>query len=80
MNGEIRFPIFGRVSGAAFVDAGNTFLATRGIALDRLAVGSGFGLRISTPLAPLRLDLAYPVTEGFGPQRLRFHFSIGQMF
>jgi outer membrane translocation and assembly module TamA len=45
-----------------------------------MAVGSGLGLRIATPLAPLRLDFGYPVTEGFGPPRLRVHFSIGQMF
>ena len=80
LNGELRFPIFRMVRGAAFVDSGNTFTATREIALDRMAVGSGLGLRIATPLAPLRLDFGYPVTEGFGPSGLRIHFSIGQMF
>jgi outer membrane protein assembly factor BamA len=80
LNGELRFPIFRMVRGAAFVDSGNTFTATREIAIDRMAVGSGLGLRIATPLAPLRLDFGYPVTERFGPPRLRVHFSIGQMF
>ncbi len=63
-----------------FVDAGNTFASTADIALGRLAVGAGLGLRVRTPLAPLRLDFAYPLSSGFGQSGLRFHFSIGQMF
>jgi len=80
LNGELRFPISKLFGGAVFVDAGNTFASTADIALGRLAVGAGLGLRIRTPLAPLRLDFAYPFTSGFGQTGLRFHFSIGQMF
>jgi outer membrane protein insertion porin family len=80
LHGEVRFPIVSIVKGAVFVDAGNTCTATHDIALGRLAVGSGFGVRIATPLAPLRLDFGYPVTTGFGERRWRLHFSIGQMF
>ena len=80
LNGELRFPISRLFSGAAFVDAGNTFASTADIALGRLAVGAGLGLRVRTPLAPLRLDFAYPFSSEFGRSSLRFHFSIGQMF
>ena len=38
-------------------------------------VGSGFGIRWITPLGPLRLDLAFAVSEPGSPWRL--HFSIG---
>ena len=48
--------------------------------LDALAVGVGFGLRIKTPLAPLRLDLGFPIPRRPGDPLLRWHFSIGQMF
>ena len=50
------------------------------IALDRLAFGAGVGVRIRTPLAPLRLDVAYPLSSGYERQGVRVHFSIGQMF
>jgi len=80
LNGEVRFPIRKAFSGAAFVDAGNTFASTADIALGRLAVGAGLGLRVRTPLAPLRLDFAYPFSSQYGQSGLRIHFSIGQMF
>jgi outer membrane protein assembly factor BamA len=80
LNGELRFPIRKLFSGAAFVDAGNTFASPADIALGRLAVGAGLGLRVRTPLAPMRLDFAFPLSSGFGQSGLRVHFSIGQMF
>jgi outer membrane protein assembly factor BamA len=80
LNGELRFPISKRFGGAAFVDAGNTFASSNDLALGRLAVGAGLGLRIRTPLAPLRLDFGYPLKAEFGQSGVRIHFSIGQMF
>jgi outer membrane protein assembly factor BamA len=80
LNEELRFPLFGRVSAAAFADAGNTFTAERGIVLGDLAVGLGVGLRIRTPLAPVRLDLGFPVPRRSGESSYRWHFSIGQIF
>jgi translocation and assembly module TamA len=62
-----------------FADAGNTF-AGRGASLEDLAVGLGFGLRIRTPIAPIRIDLGFPVPRRPGDPRYRWHFSIGQMF
>ena len=79
-NEEVRFPLFWLFSGAGFVDAGNTFTDERGIVLGDLAVGAGFGLRIRTPLAPVRLDLGFPVRSGTGQTSIRWHFSIGQIF
>jgi outer membrane protein insertion porin family len=68
------------VSGASFVDVGNTFTDDRGIVLRDLAVGAGFGLRVRTPLAPVRLDLGFPVRSNTGQTSFRWHFSIGQIF
>jgi outer membrane translocation and assembly module TamA len=62
------------------VDAGNTFATITDIALGRLAIGAGLGLRVRTPLAPLRLDFAYPFSSQYGQSGVRIHFSIGQMF
>ncbi len=80
LNTEARFPIWGPISGVAFVDAGNTFARFEDIAFNDLAVGAGIGLRIRTPLAPLRLDFGYPLTTGFGDEKVHVHFSVGQMF
>jgi outer membrane protein assembly factor BamA len=77
VNSEVRFPIFKWVSGVTFVDAGNTF-ADR-VHLDSLEVGSGFGFRLKTPVAALRLDLGWPISSMLA-SGLRWHFSVGQMF
>jgi outer membrane protein insertion porin family len=62
-----------------FADAGNTFAERAGFSISDLKVGVGFGLRITTPLAPVRIDVGYPV-PGSGLASPRWHFSIGQMF
>jgi outer membrane protein assembly factor BamA len=80
LNGELRFPITKRLGGAVFVDAGNTFARLADLTPGRLALGAGLGLRIRTPLAPFRLDVAYPFRNEYGRHSVRVHFSIGQMF
>ena len=77
-NAELRAPLFWRLSGVLFADAGNTFANAQPIRLNELGVGLGFGLRIKTPLAPIRIDLGFP--RSFGETGVRWHFSIGQMF
>ncbi len=80
-NQEIRFPLFWLLSGVAFADAGNTFTDEAGIVFSDLAVGVGFGLRIRTPLAPIRIDLGFPkYGNPTGSTSARWHFSIGQIF
>jgi outer membrane protein insertion porin family len=80
LNQEVRFPLFWLLSGAAFADAGNTFTDEKGIVFGDLAVGAGIGLRIRTPLAPVRIDLGFPVAGKQGQSGARWHFSIGQIF
>jgi outer membrane protein insertion porin family len=77
-NAELRAPLFWRLGGVLFADAGNTFADAQPIRLNALGVGLGFGLRINTPLAPIRIDLGFP--RSFGETGIRWHFSIGQMF
>ena len=79
-NEEIRFPVFRIVKGVLFADAGNTFTERAGFSISDLEVGVGFGLRIRTPLAPVRIDVGYPVPRRPGQASPRWHFSIGQMF
>jgi outer membrane protein insertion porin family len=79
-NEEIRFPVFRIVKGVLFADAGNTFAERAGFSISDLAVGMGFGLRITTPLAPIRIDVGYPMPRRPGMAGPRWHLSIGQMF
>jgi outer membrane protein insertion porin family len=78
VNGELRAPLFWRIGGVLFADAGNTFAEPQSIRFRDLGVGVGVGLRVNTPLAPIRIDVGFP--RSFGESRVRWHFSIGQMF
>lgn len=56
---------------AVFTDAGNAFNSLQ----EPLKVGSGVGLRWVSPVGPIRLDVAWPVSEA--EKNLRVHFSMG---
>jgi len=56
VNQEMRVPIYGRVRGVTFIDAGNVFAQPRDASLRDLVGSIGFGLRVDTPFALLRLD------------------------
>jgi outer membrane protein assembly factor BamA len=71
INLEDRFPLFGMLEGAAFVDMGNIWLLrpsdefpngnfTFGTFVPDIAVGCGFGLRLNISIITLRLDFAIP--------------------
>jgi outer membrane protein assembly factor BamA/autotransporter translocation and assembly factor TamB len=79
-NEELRFPIAWRFRGVGFLDAGNTFATIRDFGLTTMRAGTGVGLRVETPFALLRIDLATPLWVRPGETRLRWFFSIGQSF
>lgn len=62
-NAEWRFPLpifSGRATGAVFVDAGQVFnRESEQIALRRVRFTPGAGMRIASPLGPVRLDIAF---------------------
>lgn len=71
MNAELRLPapVFGqRMRMGIFVDIGRVWNREQEIfSLDSMRVTPGVGLRVATPLGPVRLDVAYngyPPTEG----------------
>ena len=80
LNQEIRFPMFKDVRGVGFIDAGRAFETVGKMSLRDLSVGTGFGLRIDTPVVLLRLDMGVPLDSVYGPRTPRWFFSIGQMF
>lgn len=71
---EYRFPIYSILSGVVFGDTG-LFWDQGTFDLHNLHSGYGLGVRVNTPLGPLRLDYGM---SGLEPGT--WHFSIGQKF
>ncbi|MBU0758961.1 MAG: outer membrane protein assembly factor BamA, partial [Candidatus Omnitrophica bacterium] len=85
-NAELTFSIVQNLKGAFFVDAGSVWstpdsdpeggTTTRGI-----KVGLGTGVRIKTPIGPVKLDLGFPVNaDEWQEDKPRFHFSMSRGF
>jgi outer membrane protein assembly factor BamA/autotransporter translocation and assembly factor TamB len=79
LNQEVRFPIVRWFRGVAFFDAGGVFPTPSRIDLGDITGAFGTGVRVSTPFALLRLDVAQAV---FGERQrpVRWTFGIGQTF
>lgn len=73
---EYRFPIRNKVQGVLFYDYGYAWdkRDQKNFDFDLMQGGYGVGLRINSPLGPIKLDW------GKGKQRSRFHFSFGGQF
>lgn len=85
---ELRFPLRGKLSGVAFVDAGQVGAESVTFDMATLRYAAGPGLRYLTPIGAVRADLGVQlnrvpglVINGKDEQRhWRVHFSIGQAF
>lgn len=77
---EYRFPLFGELYGAAFVDAAQVW-ERRDEFFTNLAVASGPGLIIRTPIGPARLDVGFLITDPAPDQpRHVFQIQVGHGF
>lgn len=79
LNQEVRVPVYRWLRGIAFVDAGNVFARAREASLRDLVGSVGFGVRLATPFALLRVDYgrtAWGTPDSSG----RWTFGIGQAF
>jgi len=98
-NLEARFPLIWILSGAVFLDAGNVWERPNDITLRRVFTiagpGAGYsdmrysvggGIRIGTPVGPVRFDYGWKLRRAKASEadlsstRGTFHFSLGQAF
>jgi outer membrane protein insertion porin family len=77
---ELRLPIVGALSGALFVDFSNVYADEFTYRLDELRYAVGPGLRYTTPIGPLSIDVGFILDRRPDKDFGRVEFSIGQAF
>ncbi len=81
-NIEETFPIYpDLIKGAVFFDTGNVYDQVGDFGSGGVFSGFGAGVRIKTPIGPVKLDMGYPLDDVTGEKKgLRFYFNISQGF
>lgn len=78
MNVEFRRHLFWKVDLAAFLDMGNVWSNSYDFQLKNLAYSAGGGIRVNTPIGPIRLDVGVPLWNE--KRSVQFFLSVGQAF
>lgn len=85
-NAELTLPIIDNLKAAIFIDAGNVWCRPDskpkgGYTTQGIKSGAGIGVRIKTPIGPVKLDFGYPLNpDGHQEDKPRFHFSMSRGF
>jgi outer membrane protein assembly complex protein YaeT len=82
IEGRFPLPLFEKIGGVVFLDAGNVFLKIHNLDLGQLKYSPGFGLRYLSPIGAIGLDIAFP-TNRINYQQdspYQIHFSVGYGF
>lgn len=79
LNQELRYRHPSGLGAAVFYDGGNVFDTVHDLSLD-LRHSFGAGLRWSSPVGLLRVDVGFPLSRQPGEKSYRVFFSFGQAF
>ena len=81
-NVEFTYPLWRPIKVAAFFDAGNVWERASDMGSGKIYKSVGVGVRVRTPMGPVRLDYGYPlyIEPGETDKEGRFHFSVGTAF
>jgi len=78
---EYTVPIIEIIKGAVFFDTGNVWDKVRNYGTGGLKSGTGVGLRIKTPIGPIKLDYGIPLDKEPGKKKNgKFYFSVSRGF
>ena len=79
---EAIFPIVEKIiKGAVFIDAGEVWEEMSDTFSSNLKYGTGVGLRVKTPMGPVKLDYGWPLSDNRGDDKKgRFYFSMSHGF
>jgi outer membrane protein insertion porin family len=75
-NLEIRRPLFWRIGGTIFLDAGNSYARFEEITPISIHFSSGLGIQFITPIGPIRLDYAVKFQKQFDLGAGLYHLAI----
>ena len=78
-NVDFLFPLVNSIGlkGLIFYDAGNAFDNDQGIAVRDLRQAIGWGFRWKSPIAPIRIEIGYPIAKQPGERAVVTNFSFG---
>jgi outer membrane protein insertion porin family len=80
LNIEWRFPIWRWLGGVAFFDVGGVSARVEDFTPSDLYPGVGAGLRITTPIGPIRLDVGYALRPLRDEDRIQVYLTVGHAF
>jgi outer membrane protein assembly factor BamA len=80
MNLEWRFPLWRFLGGAVFVDTGTVTPEIGDLHWNAFRTGTGGGIRIKTPVGPIRVDVGYALNPTPGESRTQVYVTVGNPF
>ena len=80
LSAEWRFPLWGWLGGAVFIDTGTVTPEVSDLRLSAFKSGAGAGLRVATPVGPIRLDVGYALQPIPHESRTQVYLTVGFPF
>jgi len=80
LNAEWRLPVWKWLSIAGFVDTGTVMPEVSDLGSARFSTGVGGGIRLRTPVGPIRFDTGYALNPIPGQNRWQFYLTIGNPY